>query len=132
MTNLQRLINIIEKAFRTGGATLQTGQNNFLNEVTYVRGYQVAGFSKVIKLKISDFINRTVNHDGGAALYDDIIGLKETNRGYNIELWYDEAASVLEIEASKRIISKKEALKVASELNQKAIYDWANQKSITL
>lgn len=74
MTNLQRLNNIIEKAFETGGATLQTNNNNFLNVINYKRGYRVAGYSKVIKLRISDFINRTVNHDGGAALYDDISG----------------------------------------------------------
>lgn len=131
MTNLQRLNKHINNAFIKGGLTLQTGLNNFLNEVTYKGGYQVGGFSKVIKLKISQYLEE-LRHDNGATLYYEVIGLIPEQSGYNIGLWFNEAAGVLEIEVSKRFTSKKAALKEAAEREQLAIYNWKKQETIYL
>lgn len=106
--------NIKSFIIKNGGATL----NHNGAPVKLKSGYQVSVHDvAIIPLK---YFSRKV--------FEMIMAYERLKRGDYMGLWIEDDKVFIDV--SRRIATKREALRVGREYRQRAIYDWRNEKAV--
>lgn len=117
---------LIIKAIQRGGLTVGLSRGHFLKVKEFKSGYMVGGFSGEYKIAVNDIEDmRAIDLYN---ILDKLYRQAPAVGGLYLGLWIDNGLIYMEI--SKRIASKKQALKEAKERKQLAIYDNKNNESI--
>ncbi len=120
MLTPKKLSIIVDALKDNGGITI----NEDYDRVMFIKGYQVS-IDDMVKIPMSAVSTIVL-----AILLETVHKELERTQREHIGLWVDNGT--LYIDLSIRVLDLYDAMRIGAHYNQKAIYDWANCKSLEL